>query len=67
MNDLICSTKAKPKVELYVGVLIYQSGATGFIRASNNLFMVANQEDMKSILKMKQVVNGLDNQLLNVQ
>lgn len=29
--------------------------------------MVANQEDMKSILKMKQVVNGLDNQLLSVQ
>lgn len=29
--------------------------------------MVANQEDMKSILKMKQVVNGLDNQILSVQ
>ena len=37
------------------------------IRTSNNLCMVANQEDMKSILKMKQVVNGLDNQLLSVQ
>lgn len=29
--------------------------------------MLANQEDIKPILKMKQVVNGLDNQLLSVQ
>lgn len=41
------------QVELNAGFLICQFGTPGFIRTSNNLCMVANEEDSKFMLKMK--------------
>lgn len=54
------------ELELNVRILICQFGAPGFIRMSNNLCKVTNQEDIKFMLKIREIAHSLDKQLLSV-